>query len=66
MISAGDFCSQVHLHYDVVVLQNCIVSNKLNLVKELIKIDHDYLLTMLVPGRIVLEPYFSFICALEK
>lgn len=54
VIAAGDFVSQVHPHYDVVLLQNCVISDKLNLVKELIKVDHDYLLTMLVPGHILL------------
>ena len=54
VIKVEDFSDQVHAHYDVVVLQNCIISEKCNLVKELIKIDHDYLLTMLCPGYIVL------------
>jgi len=64
VISAEDFTQQVHPHYDIVVLQNCIINEKINLVKELIKIEHDYLITMLVPGYIIHEPFFPFICSL--
>ena len=56
----------MHPHYDVVVLQQCLINNKLNLVKELIKIEHDQLLTMLIPGHILHENFFPFVCTLEK
>ena len=48
------------------VLQNCIINEDANLVKELIKIEHDHLLTMLVPGYILEKPFFPFVCTLEK
>ena len=57
---------EAHPHYDVVILQNCIINEKLNLVKELIKVEHDYLLTMLVPGYILNKSYFPFVSSLEK
>ena len=60
------FSGQVHPHYDVVILQNCIIEGKVNLVKELIKIEHDYLLTMLVPGYILSKSYFPFVSSLER
>lgn len=66
VISVEEFCNQTHNFYDVVVLQNCIITDKLNLVKELIKVDHSRLITMLVPGRILNKPFFPFIARLEK
>ena len=66
VIEAEKFVGQVHPHYDVVVLQNCIINNDVNLVKELIKIEHEYLLTMLVPGYILSKNYFPFVASLEK
>ena len=66
VIGAEVFSGQVHPHYDVVILQNCIIEGEVNLVKELIKIEHDYLLTMLVPGYILSKSYFPFVSSLER
>lgn len=57
---------EAHPFYDVVLLQNWIVNDKVNLVKDFIKIRHDLLLTTLVPGKITDPVVFGFLSELEK
>jgi SAM-dependent methyltransferase len=66
VIGGDEFCNQAHPRYDLVVLQNCIIEEGLNLVQEMIRVEHDSLLTLLVPGYLLKKPYFPFVCALEK
>ena len=63
---AETFASHQHGYYDVVVLQNTIITPSLNLVSELFKIKHGLLITTLVPGYIMNTPFFPFIVLLEK
>ena len=65
-VIAVDKFSKVDSQYDVVLLQNCIIEENVNLVKELIKIEHKHLMTMLVPGYILSKNYFPFMCSLEN
>jgi len=54
------------LYYDLVVLQNWIINDKLNVVKEFLKIKHKLLISMIVPGKIEEPRIFAFLSDLEK
>lgn len=52
MISAQNIEAEISKRYDVIVVQNCIVTSEANLVEEFLSIEHDRLITLLVPGKI--------------
>ncbi len=66
VLKGSSFSHSALTYYDVVLLQNTIITPSLNLVSELIQINHGILLTALVPGYIITKPFFPFIVRLEK
>lgn len=48
-------------NYNVVLLQNIIVHPEINIVRELMRINHEVLLTMIVPGKLVHEGLFDLL-----
>ena len=52
--------------YDVVLLQNIIVHPQINIVHELMRLDHQVLITMIVPGKIIHEGLFELLSGIEE
>ena len=48
-------------HYDIILLQNVIVHPKINIIKQLIRLQHQVLITMIVPGKLVHPNLFELI-----
>lgn len=48
-------------YYDIVLLQNIIVHPKINILKQLMRLKHSVLLTMIVPGKLVHENLFELL-----
>lgn len=55
-----------HSHYDIVLLQNVIVHPKINILKQLMRLRHDVLITMIVPGKLVHANLFDLISGIEQ
>lgn len=48
-------------HYDIVLLQNVIVHPDINILKQLMRLRHDVLISMIVPGKLVHKGLFELI-----
>lgn len=66
VIKAEHLKAQVRKHYDLIVLQNPIITAEENLIEHLIATDHSILLTMMVPGKIEDNRLFSFFARFER
>ena len=54
VIEIGQYHSFVHSSnaYDLILLQNVIVHPKINILQELLRLDHQVLMTMIIPGKL--------------
>jgi len=52
-------------HYDIILLQNVIVHPKINILKQLMRLRHDVLITMIVPGKLEHKNLFELISGIE-
>ena len=52
VISSEKIDAEISKRYDIIVVQNCIVTSQANLVEEFLSINHDRLITLLIPGKI--------------
>lgn len=48
-------------HYDIILLQNVIVHPKINILKQLMRLRHDVLITMIVPGKLIHKNLFELL-----
>lgn len=47
--------------YDIILLQNVIVHPEINILKQLMRLRHNVLITMIVPGKLVHENLFELL-----
>ena len=50
--------------YNVILLQNVLVHPQINIVQELMRLKHDLLITMIVPGKINHQGLFELLSGL--
>jgi hypothetical protein len=48
-------------HYDVVVLRSVIVHPDINILKQLMRLRHDVMISMIVPGKLVHKGLFELV-----
>ena len=51
-------------NYNVILLQNVLVHPQINIVQELMRLKHDLLITMIVPGKINHQGLFELLSGL--
>jgi hypothetical protein len=54
------------IHYDVVILQSVIVHPEINILKQLMRVRHDVLMSMLVPGKLAHQGLFELVSGIER
>ena len=50
----------------MVILQHVIVEKNINIIRELMLVSHDVLVTMIIPGKLVRPGLFSLLSGIEK
>lgn len=53
-------------YYDIILLQNVIVHPKINILKQLMRLQHRVLITMIVPGKLVHANLFELLSGIEQ
>ena len=48
-------------YYDIILLQNVIVHPKINILKQLMRLQHQVLITMIVPGKLIHPNLFELL-----
>ena len=59
------FQTNVLPEYDIILLQEVLVHSKFNIIRELMRLKHRLLITMIVPGKIVHKGLFELLSGLE-
>ncbi len=52
--------------YDIILLQNVIVHPQINILKQLMRLRHNVLITMIVPGKLVHQNLFELLSGIEQ
>jgi hypothetical protein len=53
-------------HFDIILLRSIIVHPDINILKQLMRIRHDVLISMIVPGQLAHKGLFELVSGIEK
>ncbi len=52
--------------YNIILLQNVLINEKMNILEELLRIEHEVLITMINPGKLYHDNLYGLLAGIEK
>jgi hypothetical protein len=52
--------------YNIILLQNVLINEKMNILEELLRIEHEVLITMINPGKLFHDNLYELLAGIEK